>query len=182
MTCDELAVTGAALPWALCGLAVVLLLAGLWSVRNGRSTRGWGTLLLVGLLAVFLGVPAPGAQAACPGRVPLTIVQTSVNSGLSPTQAPSMVTGRVSNNGSGGTYLTAVTVSISSVTKARGAMPGICDSSDFLILDARMTVGEQLAGGGGTADFAGARIGFLDKPLNQDSCKGAVIQLLFTSE
>ena len=185
MTCEDLAQTGTGLPWALVGIALLLLVAGVvFVLRSRRGGRGVGTLLLLGCLtALFVAAPLPAAHAACLAPAnSLTIIQTSVNTGLSPTQAPSAITGRVTNNGPDETYITAVTVSINSVTKSPTAMPGTCDASDYVILDPRMPVNAQLTGNGGFAEFAGARIGFHNKAGNQDQCKDAEVELLFVSE
>jgi hypothetical protein len=86
----------------------------------------------------------------------------------------------VTNNGTDSTDIIAVNVEITGVTTHPGAVPGPCDPSDYVLLDARMPVGRTLDPGGSTP-FAGASIGFNDKSTNQDACKGATIQLLYTA-
>jgi hypothetical protein len=182
MNCD-LALTGTDLAWTatLVGAAVLILVGALlW--RRGLRRGGAAMVVLILLGAGALAItPAPRVQAACAANS-LTIVQSSTNSGLAPTQAPTMIVGRVTNNGPDETFVTAITVSIASVVPAPGATPGTCDAGDYVLLDSRMPVGEQLAADGGSAVFSGATIGFLDKQSNQDSCKGARIGLHYTSE
>jgi hypothetical protein len=110
----------------------------------------------------------------------LTVSQTSVMDGLAPGIAPVAITGVVINNGADSTDIIAVDVEITGVITHPGAVPGPCDPSDYVLLDARMPVGRTLDPGGSTP-FAGASIGFNDKSTNQDACKGATIQLLYTA-
>jgi hypothetical protein len=184
MTCDDLAYTGSVLPWTVFGIALLLLLTGIvFVLRRRRGGSGVATVLLLGsLTAVLVIAPTPSAHAACPAPAnSLTIVQTSVNSGLSPTQPPSTITGLVINNGPDDTYITTVTVSITSVTKSPTAVPGVCDASDYVILNPQMPVNAPLGAYGGSTGFAGAQIGFFNKPTNQDQCQGATVELLFVA-
>ena len=110
----------------------------------------------------------------------LTVSQTSVMEGLAPGIAPVAITGVVINNGADSTDIIAVDVEITGVITHPGAVPGPCDPSDYVLLDARMPVGRTLDPGG-SIPFAGASIGFNDKSTNQDACKGATIQLGYTA-
>jgi hypothetical protein len=189
MSCADLAATGADLAWVgLIVIALVLLVVGI-ALYRGRRHRA-GTFAVLVILCVGGSVviaPAPGAQAACSTSPPaetnsLTIVQTSINTGLSPTQAPSAIVGRVTNNGPDETYVTAIVASIVSVVPAADAAAGSCDASDYALIDPRMLVGEQLAASGGSAVFSGARIALHDKTSNQDACEGAVVELRYEME
>jgi hypothetical protein len=66
------------------------------------------------------------------------------------------------------------------VTEVAVSALGICDASDYILLDPEMPVGLVLAPGVST-HFAGARIGFSDKATNQDACQRAVITLRYIS-
>ena len=169
-------------------LAVALLLsaAGVGVLLLARRTRG-GTLMVAGLLLAgsLLTLPAGRAHAdpVCgpPAPVVLQVVveQTSVNAGLAPGIPPSLITGVVSNRSNVDTYITAVTVAIGSVSKASGA-PGSCAPVDFQLSATRMPVGVVLHPGAEAA-FGGATIGFVDRPVNQDACRGAVVHLKYVS-
>lgn len=181
MYCD-LARTGTDLAWApviIIIIALAVILFGIVLALRGRRAVLMlaGLLVLLGALAV---TPSP-AHAACSSPLAtansLIVEQTSTNSGLAPWEAPSPIAGRVTNTGPDETFVTAVTASIASVVKAAGAAAGACDATDYVLLDSRMPVGQQLATEGGTALFSGAAIGFFDKPANQDACKGAVVLL-----
>ena len=180
MNCT-LASTGSGSAWILLLLAALALILLGTVLRAHRARRLLAVALIFCAAGALALAPAPGAQAACPANS-LTIVQTSTNSGLSPTQAPSVIVGRVTNNGPDETIVTAVVASIGPVTKAAGAAAGACDASDYVLLEPRMPVGEQLAARGGAALFSGARIGFADKGENQDACKNAVVRIDYATE
>lgn len=100
--------------------------------------------------------------------------------GMAPGIAPVAITGIVTNDGTGSTFVAAVTVSIASVTKNPAAGPGTCDASDYVLLGVAMPVGLTLAQGE-SADFTGAQIGFNDTTTNQDACRGSVVNLHYVS-
>jgi hypothetical protein len=187
MPCTDLAFTGSGpvLLQLLGAIAVVLI--GLVLVLRGRRRRArvaLGAALFVLLIGAAVVIPAAhdSAQAACTTSAAnsLTIRQTSTMSGLMPGRAPQAITGLVTNNGSDDTVIVAIEVSIASVTKAAGAVAGTCDASDYVLLAPRMNIGATLAPGGSTT-FSGASIGFSNGPANQDACKGATVNLTYTT-
>ena len=187
MTCDPLPNTGiGAAAGLILILAAVCLALGTILLVLSRRRKGASTalaILLVASAAVALtpGTPAQAADSDCvTGNNSLTITQTSTMQGLAPGIAPVAVTGLVVNNSSDSTYITAVDVEISSVTRRPGSSPGTCDASDYVLVGTRMPVGRTL-GPGGSTSFAGASIGFHNKTTNQDSCRNATIRLLYTA-
>lgn len=99
---------------------------------------------------------------------------------LAPGIAPVAITGIITNNGTESTFITTVTVRISSVTKDPAATAGPCTDSDYVLLDVAMPVGQTLAPGQ-SVNFAGARIGFNNKASNQDACRRSVVNLQYVS-
>lgn len=185
MICEDLARTGTDPVWLVILLLALGLVAFGLALRHRARRRALGVALLLACLvgASTLGA-VPSAQAACPTPPranSLTLVQTSVNTDLSPDEPPSPIAGRVTNTGPDETYVAAVVVSIGVVVKAAGAASGACDASDYVLIDPRMPVAQHLAANGGSAPFTGALIGFLDKPTNQDACKGATVHLIYAT-
>ena len=210
MTCEDLSYTGVQLGPLLI-VAIACLLGGalllLMSRRRGRAVTAVLMLFVSGAaMAITAGTPTPAIADECPpvdnsqaadpmtgdriGSLPaqrdpannsLTIVQTSVMEGLAPGIAPKAIAGIVSNNGPDSTFITAIKVEIVGVVvDPTAATPGACDPSDYYLRDSRMPVG-RILGPGGVTWFAGAAIGFSNKSINQDACKGATIQLLYTA-
>jgi LPXTG-motif cell wall-anchored protein len=110
----------------------------------------------------------------------VTIIQTSEITGLGPSVEPAAIAGTVRNEALDDTYVTDVTVSIDSVTKAEGAPAGECSADDYLLVDPVMSV-EQPLPGKATVTFSGASLGFRNTSSNQDACKGATVNLLYVS-
>jgi hypothetical protein len=110
----------------------------------------------------------------------MTIIQTSVIRGLAPGIAPVTINGIITNHGRHDTRVTAITVSIATVTKAPGAAAGHCDASDYTIVHSTMSLDATLKPNR-AATFTGATIGFHNKLSNQDACKSATITLHYTS-
>jgi len=111
----------------------------------------------------------------------LTVVQTSVVTGLAPGVAPVAIVGLITNNGPNPVEVTVVEVTITSVTPALDAAPGVCGPSDYVLLNARMPVNRTIEAGGGSTEFSGASIGFITTSANQDACQRATVQLLYTA-
>lgn len=125
--------------------------------------------------------PAPPTTSALPtGTVRVAVVQTSTNAGMAPGVEPTTLVGEVRNTSGETVYVTDVAVRVTGVTKARNAVAGPCGPSDYVLSGRRMPVGAVLEPGQ-KARFTGARIGFFDKSVNQDACKGATVALGYTS-
>ncbi len=77
-------------------------------------------------------------------------------------------------------YVASVTASISSVTDANGD-PIDCDSSDYTLAGAVMTVGVEIPSGNAQGAWSGATLAFNNKASDQDACKGAVVHLAYSA-
>jgi hypothetical protein len=189
VNCSPLPDTGAPATLLLAVVAVVCLVVGAVLVTHVRRERAGPVVMLAILVMVVayatLGGPAQAASPDCESSDPsgqnsLHITQTSVLEGLGPESAPLAITGTVTNESDDDTYITAVTVTMTSVTKASHAAAGTCDVSDYVLAEPRMRVGKALLPHGSLA-FSGATIGFSNKSVNQDACKSATIQLRYDS-
>lgn len=190
MNCATLPDTGAPAALLLAGIGVVCLVAGALLLMRVRRERAGPVVMLALLLmaavyATLSGGPAQATSADCEtydpgGQSSLRITQTSVLAGLRPDATPLTITGRVTNDSDDDTYITAVSVTMTSVTKAPDAAAGTCDVSDYVLTGTRMPVGEPLAPHESLA-FSGATIGFSNKTVNQDACKSATIRLRYFS-
>lgn len=186
MDCDILALTGLPPLAAPLILALACLIIGLILVLARRRTRparaAAGLLLLLALIfpATTLPQPAQAATTTClPGpNNEVTAAQTTSIIGVAPGTTPQPVTGTVTNTGRKARFITAVTVSITSVVKAAGAADGSCDASDYILTNTAMPV-EQVLRPAQTTTFHGALLGFSNKSVNQDACKKAIVHLTF---
>jgi hypothetical protein len=112
----------------------------------------------------------------------IVVAQTTGASNLAPGHAAETLSGTVTNPAASGNkfYVTQVVASIKSVTKDPNAVSGTCDSTDYTLSNATMTVGSDLAPGA-SANFSGATLAFNDKATNQDQCKGATVTITYTA-
>lgn len=117
-----------------------------------------------------------GTGAAAAGTGNVTVVQTTVLTAMFPGDTVQTISGNFNNPNSGPVYITTVTASITSVTKAGGAPAGTCDPSDFTLAGNVMTVNASIPAGVGGA-WTGATIHFNNKVTIQDACKGATVNL-----
>ena len=187
MNCATLAYTGSPLAAILLagGLCLTLGLFLTLAVRRRRGAAAVALLILVNLLLVTASSGASSARAVTtcasgqPG-VTVTVAQVSPLVGLAPGVAASTITGTVTNLRGQPVLVTAVTVTISGVTKAVGAAGGSCDSSDYLLTGNRIAV-NQLLVPSGRLDFSGAQLSFNDKSVAQDACRGATVTLAYTT-
>lgn len=121
-----------------------------------------------------------GSGTAATGTGNLTVVQTTVLTPMYPGDTAQTLSGNFTNPNPGPVYVSTVTASISSVTKATGAPSGTCDATDFTLASATMTVNAEVAAGTAKGAWTGATIHFNDKVTNQDACKGATVNLAYS--
>lgn len=109
----------------------------------------------------------------------VTAVQTSVVSGLAPGGTAQTLTGNFTNTNTGPVWVTSVVASIASVTKAGGAPTGTCDSTDYTLSNATMTVNAQVPAGTAQGAWTGATLAFNNKATVQDACKNATVTISY---
>ena len=141
-----------------------------------------GTAALVvggGAAFAYWTAGGSGTGTAATGTVSaLTAVQTTTVSAMYPGDSAQTLSGTFTNPNSGPVYVSTITASIGSVTKASDAPTGTCAASDFTLANATMTVNaEVLADDSST--WTGATIKFNNKTTNQDACKGATVNLAY---
>jgi hypothetical protein len=139
------------------------------------------TILLSGAGVAFAYWTAGGSgtgEAATGTNVAISAVQTSTVTDMAPGDAAQSLNGTFLNTNDGPVYVSTVTASISSVTKAVGAVAGTCDATDYTLASAIMTINaEALADD--TSTWTGATIKFNNKVTNQDQCKDATVNLAY---
>ncbi len=142
-------------------------------------------LLLAGggtAIAYWTATGTGSGSASSGSNAPISVVQTSTVSNLRPGAAGQVLSGNFTNPNDSPTYVTSVTASIASVTKAVGAPAGTCDASDYTLAGATMTVNAQVPSGTAQGAWTGATLAFNNKSAaNQDACKGATVNLSYTS-
>ncbi len=126
------------------------------------------------------GGSGTGTAATAAATTGVTVVQTSTVSAMKPGDTAQTLAGNFTNTNGGPVYVTSVTASIASVTKAGGAVAGTCDATDYTLANAVMTVGAEVPNGTAQGAWTGATVKFNNKATNQDQCKGATVNLAYT--
>jgi hypothetical protein len=175
---------GAAILVAIAFLGFGLALLWVSKRRNWRYASV-ALLLILGVCLAAVSAPPSSASAASPGcsvaASVISVTQTSTITGLAPGIPAVAVEAIGTNIGNASIFVQMVVVSISSVTKAPLAAPGICDATDYVVQVPQMPV-NQTVDPAGSVDINGATIGFNDRATNQDACKGATVHLSYDVE
>jgi hypothetical protein len=133
--------------------------------------------------AYWTGATGSGTGTASTGTstAALTVNQTGTLTAMYPGDSAQTLSGTFDNNavGAGAAYVTSVTASIASVTKAGGAPAGTCAAADYTLSNPVMTVGAEVPKGAGVGTWTGATIQFHDTGTSQDACKGATVNLSY---
>jgi hypothetical protein len=127
------------------------------------------------------------ASTKTPAVSQLEVASYTSPSNMAPGVAAGAITVTVHNKDASSTNASHVVVSIVDVTRAADAV-GACSASDYSLTNPDMTTGaanlapdDSVAGSGADqATFSGASLGFNNTASNQDGCKGATVNLLFT--
>ncbi len=139
-----------------------------------------GALVMAGAAFAYWTAGGSGTGTASAGtNAPLTAVQNTGLTPMFPGDTAQTISGKFNNPNPGVSYVTSVTVSISSVTKAAGADAGTCDASDFTLANTVMSVNADVPTGNAQGAFTGATIKFNNKASNQNQCKNATVNLAF---
>ncbi|MDJ0376196.1 hypothetical protein [Cryobacterium sp. PH31-L1] len=136
-----------------------------------------------GVAFAFWTAGGSGTGTATAGTVTaITAQQTTTVAGLMPGVAAQTLSGTFTNSNTSPVYVSTVTASIASVVKDAGAVTGTCGASDFTLASPVMTVNAEVPiGGAGKGAWTGATLAFNDlSTVNQDACKNATVNLLYT--
>jgi hypothetical protein len=121
-----------------------------------------------------------GSAATADGTLALKVHQTTPIAGMGPGVPLKILGGNFDNPNSGPVYVRSLTVSIAGVTKAPDAPEGTCDASDYTLDLATRTINAEIPTGVGVGTWSGPTIKFNNKNVNQDACKGAIVNLAYT--
>jgi hypothetical protein len=153
---------------------------------SGRKRRllafGIVTAILVGgtgaAYAYWTNTGSGTGSGATGTNVPITINQTSTVTAMGPGVAAQALSGTFTNPNAGPVYVASITVSIGTITV--GGSPAVgCSATDYVITGSPITVNASVTTG--TA-WSGATIAFVNKPaVNQDGCKNATVNLVYSS-
>jgi hypothetical protein len=158
-------------------------------MHSNRKKRSI-VIALVAALALSAGAYAywtqsgSGTGSASTGSgTGITVNQTSVVSDLSPGSTPQALSGTFTNLNAGTVQVASVTATLASVTGGAGGTPE-CTIADYQINNPTTTTisgGGVIASGTGVGSWSGPTIQMLDSGTNQDACKGATVNVSYSS-
>jgi hypothetical protein len=164
-------------------------------MRNSNERKSKKRIAAIAILTVFLlggggaatyaywTAGGTGIGSATTGTsAGITANQTSTITGIAPGVAAQTLSGNFNNGNAGPSYVTSVTVSISSVVEAPGAVTGYtCSSADYTLTGATMAVGANIPAGTAKGAWTGATIAFNNSTTQvQDACKNATVNFAYT--
>jgi hypothetical protein len=153
--------------------------------KNKSTKRGLKVAAIAGGLVLVGGVAfaywtqgGSGSGSAQTGTTDTLVIHQTTNvNGLAPGVPAVPLSGTIDNPSDATVHVSTVTVSIASITGAAGP----CTSADYEILGSPMSVPQNIDGHS-SGTWSGATIAFKNDPLNpQDGCKGATVNLTYTS-
>jgi hypothetical protein len=152
-----------------------------FSSNRKRSVVGAIATVLViaaGAAAYWTAGGAGDGTATTGATEALVVNQVTVLEAMYPGDSPQTLSGTFDNGNDGLAYVTSVTASIASVMEADGTTVATgCDSDDFTLTDAVMSVGTEVPVGAGEGTWTGADIQFNNTAANQDACKDVIVNL-----
>lgn len=153
---------------------------------SGRKRRllaaGIVTAILVGgagaAYAYWTNTGAGTGAGSTGTNLTITINQTSTVTAMGPGVAAQALSGTFTNPNAGPVYVNDITVSIGSITV--GGLPAVgCEADDYTITGSPISVDAEVVTG--TA-WSGATIVFENEAAeNQDGCKNATVNLVYSS-
>ena len=152
---------------------------------NKKKRVAAATAVLVlgsaGVAFAYWTAGGSGTGSASTGtNTAITAVQTSTVSGMAPGVAPQGLSGNFNNGNDGAVYVSTVTASIGTIT---GGGP-TCEATDYTLANPVSDVNAQIPAGTGVGSWGATdtpTIQFNNKSgENQDDCKGATVQIVYT--
>jgi hypothetical protein len=153
--------------------------------------------------AYFTNVGAGSGAAGTGSNVPVVVKQTSTVAAMAPGIAAQPLVGNFDNPNAGPVFLKSVKAEVTGVTMV-GTPPGpACTVTDFVIaggtqgattqigttVDVRASstgpagtgVGVEVPNGTAQGYWAGLTLQLINKPTNQDACKGSTVAITYTA-
>jgi hypothetical protein len=123
-----------------------------------------------------------GAGTGATGtNVAITVTQTTTPSGLYPGGPTAALAGQFNNTNASKVYVNQVSATIASVTGPNITVPNPCTAADYQLNGFPVTVGAEVASGTAQGSWSGASVQLLNASTNQNGCKGATVNLTYTS-
>jgi hypothetical protein len=123
-----------------------------------------------------------GGSAATGTNAAITVTQTTAPTGLYPGGPTAALAGKFNNTNDSKVYVHQVLATIASVTGPNiVAVTAPCTAGDYQLNGFPVTVDAEIPAGTAQGSWTGASIQMLNPLTNQDGCKGATVNLTYSS-
>jgi hypothetical protein len=111
----------------------------------------------------------------------IVITQTSTPTGLYPGGSPAALAGKFNNTNAGPVHVNEVNATLSSVTGPNITVGTPCTVDDYVLDGFPVQVDADVTSGTAVGAWSGGSIAMVESGANQDGCKGATINLTYSS-
>jgi hypothetical protein len=137
-------------------------------------------LVAAGGAYAYFSQSGGGTGTATTGTgVDIVVTQVSTPTGLTPGSGTQALSGTFTNPNTSPVHIVSVTAALAAPTGGAGT----CTVANYRINTPTTTFGTPLvvAANGGTGNWSGPTIEMLDTGVNQDGCKGATVNITYTT-
>ena len=146
------------------------------------AVLGAVSVLAAGAAYAYWTNGGSGSGSAGTGtNVAVTVNQTSTPTGLYPGGPGGALSGTFTNTNASQVFVNQVNATLLPPTGPNVATAPACTIADYALSGFPITVGTEIASGTGVGAWTGGSVRLLNSATNQDSCKGATINIAYTS-
>ena len=138
-------------------------------------------LVTAGAYAYWTNSGSGSGTAVTGSNAAITVTQTTSPTGLYPGGPAAALAGKFNNGNDGKVYVNDVDAAIASVTGPNIDATHPCDASDYVLSGFPVNVDAEVPAGSAQGSWSGGGIALQNAATNQDGCKGATVNLTFTS-
>jgi hypothetical protein len=152
--------------------------------KLNRKTVAIGAVFLLaaaGAYAYWTSGGSGSGTAATGTTVGITVTQTTSPTGLYPGGPTASLAGKFNDTNDGPVFVNQVNATISSVTGPNITVPNPCTAADYQLGGFPVTVGAEVPSGTAQGNWTGGTVRLLNTSTNQDGCKGATVNIAYTS-
>lgn len=136
--------------------------------------------LSAGAYAYWTQQGAGSGSAATGTNVAITVVQTSVPADLYPGGPTAPLSGTFSNTNDGPVFVNTVSATISSVSGPNITAGTPCTAADYTLAGFPLAINAEV-GADDASTWSGGTVQMVNSGTNQDGCKGATVNITYTS-
>jgi hypothetical protein len=138
-------------------------------------------LVTAGAYAYWTNGGSGSGTAVTGSNAAITVTQTTSPTGLYPGGPAAALAGKFNNGNDGKVYVNDVDATIASVTGPNIDATHPCDASDYVLSGFPVSVDAEVNAGTAQGSWSGGGIALTNSAANQDGCKGATVNLTYTS-